>query len=180
MAIETLMQEKETASKYNPLGHLDGLNLTGKQKDLLYDLDNFEAPYLEERLLSDGKLKNSEEYREVFIEFKKYVALNKISGKKMMTMLSDQVDEVWHQFILFTPQYHEFCNETLGEYFHHQPWSKSVAESYREEGSKNLIESYKEVFGEVPEIWERKSKSENSDCARYCDNVPPPCCKVDA
>ena len=55
-------------------------------------------------------------------EFKKYVALSEICRDDItMTMTSKKVDEVWHQFILFTPQYHKFCKEMLGRYFHHIP-----------------------------------------------------------
>jgi len=31
------------------------------------------------------------------------------------------MDEMWHEFILFTFDYCEFCNSYFGQYMHHQP-----------------------------------------------------------
>ena len=85
-------------------------------------------------------------------EFKKYVALSEICRDDItMTMTSKKVDEVWHQFILFTPQYHKFCKEMLGRYFHHIP--KTQLTPLDPKGTENFIESYREIFGEVPKIW---------------------------
>lgn len=32
-----------------------------------------------------------------------------------------EIDEMWHEFILFTKDYCEFCQEYFGEYLHHFP-----------------------------------------------------------
>ena len=66
-------------------------------------------------------------------------------------MTSTQVDEVWHQFILFTPQYHKFCKEMLGGYFHHIP--KTSLTPLDPKGGENFIESYRKIFGEIHKIW---------------------------
>ncbi len=34
---------------------------------------------------------------------------------------SQKIDEAWHRFILFTKDYHEFCNRFFGKYIHHGP-----------------------------------------------------------
>ena len=34
------------------------------------------------------------------------------------------IDEMWHNFILFTKEYTRFCDEHFGQYFHHLPASK--------------------------------------------------------
>lgn len=39
----------------------------------------------------------------------------------MVAMPSQAVDEVWHEFILFTKQYEEFCNNAFGRFLHHTP-----------------------------------------------------------
>jgi hypothetical protein len=31
------------------------------------------------------------------------------------------VDEAWHQFILFTREYAEYCNSVAGRFIHHEP-----------------------------------------------------------
>jgi hypothetical protein len=32
-----------------------------------------------------------------------------------------EIDEMWHEFILFTQAYNDFCEQYFGEYMHHLP-----------------------------------------------------------
>lgn len=36
------------------------------------------------------------------------------------------VDEMWHTFILFTADYHQFCDKYMGRYLHHRPTPKAI------------------------------------------------------
>jgi hypothetical protein len=40
---------------------------------------------------------------------------------KFVSMPSQAVDVVWHEFILFTRLYEQFCRRALGQYLHHTP-----------------------------------------------------------
>lgn len=97
--VESSVLERRIETKYNNyngLNPINEFNLTNEQNDFLRKLGFFEAPYLEEKLLSDEKFKTREEYLEAFTEFKKYVALSKICKDDItMTMTSKEVDEVW-------------------------------------------------------------------------------------
>ena len=42
-------------------------------------------------------------------------------GGKTLGMPSQAVDVAWHEFILFTREYHEFCERAFGYYLHHTP-----------------------------------------------------------
>ena len=53
---------------------------------LLERLDEFQAPYLDEKLLEKGAFNSKEEYREAFTEFKKYVALVGIYSSRLGMM----------------------------------------------------------------------------------------------
>lgn len=44
-----------------------------------------------------------------------------MSGKKYVSMPSQIVDDLWHEFILYTKDYKEFCNKAFGEFLHHTP-----------------------------------------------------------
>ncbi|HET7500357.1 MAG TPA: hypothetical protein VFK02_05115 [Kofleriaceae bacterium] len=44
-----------------------------------------------------------------------------------MTLL----DEMWHEFILFTQDYTEFCDRYLGGYIHHQPATRLEKQAFR-------------------------------------------------
>ena len=36
-------------------------------------------------------------------------------------MPSEVVDELWHEFILYTRDYHAFCSKAFGRFLHHTP-----------------------------------------------------------
>lgn len=50
-----------------------------------------------------------------------YFHICNIAGKKLVSMPSQAVDVVWHEFILFTLQYQNFCKKALGRFLHHVP-----------------------------------------------------------
>ncbi|MFO1116786.1 MAG: hypothetical protein U1E28_13970 [Beijerinckiaceae bacterium] len=43
------------------------------------------------------------------------------SGKRYVAMPSQAADELWHEFILYTRAYSDFCDEAFGGFFHHTP-----------------------------------------------------------
>ncbi|MCA1558006.1 MAG: hypothetical protein LC731_05635, partial [Acidobacteria bacterium] len=84
------------------------------------ELFSFQAPFLEEKLLDSGVFQTPEELHEAFTELKKYFLLNELNGSPF-SMISLRVDTVWHEFILFTEEYHKFCERFFGKYIHHSP-----------------------------------------------------------
>ncbi len=145
-------------------------SLSREQESFVHSLDSFEAPYLQEKLLSDAKFSSTEGYQEAFTEFKRYIALMGLHGKKA-SMASEKVDEVWHQFILFTPQYHEFCEQMFGEYLHHVP--KTSFAPVPSEHKRNLRELYVRTFTGISPLW---NLNESSD---PCDACGPDACSPD-
>ncbi len=43
------------------------------------------------------------------------------SGRKFVSMPSQVVDGLWHEFILYTRQYDRFCQKAFGRFLHHMP-----------------------------------------------------------
>jgi hypothetical protein len=43
------------------------------------------------------------------------------SGFKRVAMPSQVVDDLWHEFILFTRDYDRFCKHAFGQFLHHTP-----------------------------------------------------------
>jgi hypothetical protein len=43
------------------------------------------------------------------------------SGRKPVSMPSQAVDELWHEFILHTRHYQQFCDRAFGRFLHHSP-----------------------------------------------------------
>lgn len=43
------------------------------------------------------------------------------SGRKFVSMPSQVVDDLWHEFILYTRNYDQFCRTAFGRFLHHTP-----------------------------------------------------------
>lgn len=52
-------------------------------------------------------------------ELKRYFIMNSIL--QTVPMFSHEVDEIWHEMLLFTKEYENFSNAFLGSYLHHTP-----------------------------------------------------------
>lgn len=52
-------------------------------------------------------------------EQKRFLMMTKVM--KRVPMFSKDVDEVWHQMLMFTRSYESFCQSFAGEMIHHQP-----------------------------------------------------------
>ncbi len=125
-------------------------SISEEEKEYFDALDSFSAPYLEEKILIEKITQTKEEYEELFCEFKKFVALLAIS-REPLGMASKKVDLVWHQFILFTPQYFSFSNQFYGTYIHHLP--KTSFTPNAEGISEKFYEWYQGIYGSLPKVW---------------------------
>lgn len=52
---------------------------------------------------------------------REYFHISAMAGGRMVAMPSKAVDVAWHEFILFTRPYHQFCRTALGRFLHHTP-----------------------------------------------------------
>jgi hypothetical protein len=93
------------------------------------DIDNtraaellaFEAPYLEQKLCKNYLVQTPEEAARLFRELKRYLFLSELHRDHDIPMFSVRVDEAWHQFVLFTTEYQDFCQRCAGSFLHHVP-----------------------------------------------------------
>lgn len=44
-----------------------------------------------------------------------------LSGRRFVAMPSEVVDDLWHEFILYTRSYEVFCRQAFGAFLHHSP-----------------------------------------------------------
>lgn len=124
-------------------------------------------------------------------EYKKFVYLG-VTGDFMVTP-SKVIDVVWHEHILFSRAYRDFCNEVLGQVFDHYPELIPADEQTARYNAQYIetIALYKKEFGlEPPEgIWgntkfdkelinqnesgvKRKRKSDSSTDLMTYDSTP--------
>jgi hypothetical protein len=62
-----------------------------------------------------------------------------------------EIDSYWHEFILFTEDYHEFCNRYFGGYFHHLPnvfENEPLSPDETEESVEKLLSYVYDTLGE--------------------------------
>ncbi|MCD8524058.1 MAG: hypothetical protein LRY66_11760 [Saccharospirillaceae bacterium] len=65
-----------------------------------------------------------------------YFQICNIAGRKPVAMPSQVVDLAWHEFILFTRKYQEFCRSAFGRFLHHTPAEAMSSPTTAAEGIK--------------------------------------------
>lgn len=61
------------------------------------------------------------------------------SGRKYVAMPSQVVDDLWHEFILYTKNYEHFCQGAFGRFLHHTP---AVVLSQDQQGDAGIRRSW--------------------------------------
>ncbi|MCB0629981.1 MAG: hypothetical protein R2824_24945 [Saprospiraceae bacterium] len=96
------------------------------EKEQLYRLLEFEDEDVLCRF-TDMFAVGEEEARDILQETLKFLYISQVPG----TFIPDDlliIDEMWHNMILFTPQYHAFSQQHFKKYFHHIPAGKKEKE----------------------------------------------------
>jgi hypothetical protein len=124
---------------------------------------DYRAPFVVEKLVRDHVVDSVDEGEALFQEMLRYLVLADVDRPVSWKMYSTRVDEAWHQFVLFTVQYTEFCTEFFGGYRHHAPANAPAPASVAEPASASAVdertfeqfgERYAEMYGSpLPTIW---------------------------
>lgn len=86
------------------------------QKVMNYQMPNIVARYCKDYKVSQEDAKIHE------VELKRYLILaGDLNEGEDLGMMSTEVDNLWHTFLLFTKDYQTFCNEMFGKFIHHVP-----------------------------------------------------------
>jgi hypothetical protein len=78
-------------------------------------------PGIRQRVLTRYPHLNDAQLDLVFRALREYFQLCRKANRRLLAMPSQVVDVAWHEFILFTRNYHEFCRRALGRFLHHTP-----------------------------------------------------------
>ncbi len=93
---------------------------------------------------------------EVFLDTLRFLYMVGISDPDEGPMApSVKIDEMWHNFILFTQDYQEFCFTYFGRFIHHRPRRRDDPPS---EGNpiQNTLRKATQMFGQLSPNWEFK------------------------
>lgn len=121
----------------------------------LPELLEYEAPFLSDKLLKLKVVRSADEATSLFSEVKKYLVLCEVHRASTIPMFSRRVDEVWHQFVLFTAHYDAFARSYFGKFVHHNPVEAAT-------DADNLVPemtfaefraAYEALFGALPDAW---------------------------
>lgn len=150
--------------------------------NLALSYENFD---IIEKFCSDYEIE-TESAKEYFKEIKKFLYLCANTTDKLAP--SEEIDKIWHSFILFTREYRLYCTYFLGKFIDHVPEVKKKTVEPKENCLLNTIIQYEEVFGELKnEIWKVTFKNKieeescancNADCLNYnanCSNCDSGC-----
>lgn len=111
--------------KENIPENLGVLNLDAT-KPLLDLLDNaLDDEYIRQvkhRFLQENPKRSEDEFEWLLFEMKRYFIVANLL--KNVPMFSKEVDEIWHEMILFTKNYERFSDKFFGEMLHHIPNTK--------------------------------------------------------
>ncbi len=162
MSTQTLTQ--------NPLGVLDQTSLSEKALSVFQRLETTQFLNVRKKLAKSGEV-NPDRMEIVELEFKRFMALTYLVDGPV-GMSSKEVDAYWHQFILFTRSYFDFCMTTFGRFIHHQPNTDEMAVDST--GKENFQNAYLAHFGEIPAIW--LSEQPCTDCcSNDCSSIGDSC-----
>lgn len=103
------------------------------------------------------------EATERFEETKKFLYLC-ATNKDVNYAPSLEVDEMWHEFILNTKSYFDFC-EKAGGYLHHIPSDKSEIESY-----KRTLRDMKLLYGQLNSRFWLENNASAGHCGHSCSS----------
>jgi hypothetical protein len=105
--------------------------------------------FLKDRLMTRQGIA-AQQAEDLLGEFRRFMIIAALEGPPL-AIPNAAVDDVWHEFLLFTRQYREFCTATVGEYVDHVP--HSTATPVPESAMQRFLEYYTRYFGIVPEPW---------------------------
>jgi hypothetical protein len=156
---------------HRPFNILDNIQLNEEQLDRLRVIEEYDLWFIIERVRSKGIIAEHLTDQAV-TEFKKYMALVAL-GYEELGMHSSEVDEIWHNFILFTREYGEFCDRACGHMIHHRP-NTSRRPELPPTSVATFKDAYSTFFGTIPPIWQARNNDEilPGDCDVV--QAPPP------
>jgi hypothetical protein len=126
----------------------------------------FRAPYLIDKIIEEGLAATVEEAEAIFLEVKRYIVMTHACVPRWgITANACRIDEVWHNFVLFTRQYEAYCQKYFGRFMHHAPSNSPEPPSRPGHGGretpsvdsnppKSFREHYESFYGiELPDVW---------------------------
>jgi hypothetical protein len=124
------------------------------------------------RMIDKYKWSEAESH-ECFEDLKRFLYMAVIADKPVAP--TEKLDEMWHNFILFTADYEEFCKTRLGIFVHHRPRRRDDPKSTRNMRQETLDFAI-ELFGALPinfQYADAEMFKASNDCVNSCSHSAP-------
>ncbi len=109
----------------------------GKQNTQLGFIDDYQFhPAIRKKVAAKHPKLNDDQLDLVFQGLRDYFHICNQAGNTMVSMPSQVVDDAWHEFILFTRAYQQYCQKALGRYLHHTPAEAMQSPTFAQYGIK--------------------------------------------
>jgi len=108
-----------------------------QRKKQLRFLENYKfSPVLIRRVKAQHDYLSDVDMKKVVEATRDYFYICNQAKGKMVAMPSEIVDVLWHEFLLFTREYQEFCKKGIGRFLHHTPTEVMKSPTSAQEGIK--------------------------------------------
>jgi hypothetical protein len=112
---------------------------------------------LEDKLLRLGVATTRPQAAHLLGEVIRYLLISEQEREREVPLFSLLIDEVWHQFVLFTLPYTRFCERFFGRYHHHHPSESPFVDEAQAGSAPFTFEEFRAIyqaqFGPVPDVW---------------------------
>jgi hypothetical protein len=117
------------------------------------------------RSLEENSTMTDQEADELLDAYCRFMAMCSASGRPHIAV-SRQVDPLWHNHILHTKDYAEFCETFAGQFLHHQPVPRGmVHENLRESYFDKTVTLHDAVFVTDPKFFPQDRSAAICFCA---------------
>ena len=108
-----------------------------QQKKQLRFIKNYNfSPVLMRRVQAQHDYLSDVDMKKVVEATRDYFYICNQAKGKMVAMPSEIVDVFWHEFLLFTREYQDFCKKGIGRFLHHTPTEAMKTPTSAQEGIK--------------------------------------------
>lgn len=117
-------KEYQTGVLPEKLGLASDIPLASMARELESAFQAQFVPQLKRRVLDKYPRMTEAEYDWKVLELKRYLLMNAVM--RGVPMFSHEVDDIWHEMLMFTREYEAFCNSWYGRIVHHAPHGESA------------------------------------------------------
>jgi hypothetical protein len=108
-----------------------------QRKKQLRFIENYKfSPVIIKRVKAQHDYLSDKDMKKVVEATRDYFYICNQAKGKMVAMPSEIVDVLWHEFLLFTREYQEFCQKGIGRFLHHTPTEAMKSPTSAQEGIK--------------------------------------------